>query len=96
MGSIPADTGLPGDVAEGAVTVVVVKHVLTPISDEQVLKPVVIVIADANTGRPAGTKLLAETARLARQLKVEHLVGLLGSALSCSLSSVYRWGSNMC
>ena len=55
-GSIPADTGLPGDVGEGAITGVVVKHVLTPISDEQVFKPVVVVIADANTGRPTRTE----------------------------------------
>jgi hypothetical protein len=56
MGSIPADTGLPGDVGKGPITVVVVKHVLTPIGDKQVLKPVVVVVAHANTGRPTGTE----------------------------------------
>src|SRR5258708_34984958 len=45
MGSIPSNTSLPGDVGEGAITVVVVKDVLTPIGDKQVFKPVVVVIA---------------------------------------------------
>jgi hypothetical protein len=56
MGSIPADTGLPGDVGEGSITVVVVKHILTPIGDKRVLKPVVVIVAHANTGRPTGTE----------------------------------------
>ena len=54
MGSIPAHTSLAGDVREGAVTVVVVQDVLAPVGDEQILKSVVVIIADANSGSPTG------------------------------------------
>src|SRR6266446_4306153 len=52
MGSITANTGLPGDIGERTVAVVVVQHVLAPVGDEQVFKPVVVIVAHADTGRP--------------------------------------------
>src|SRR6202050_3528423 len=44
------------DLSEGAVAVVVIKHVLAVVGDVQVFKAVVIVIADANALTPAGMR----------------------------------------
>src|SRR4051812_15814704 len=47
---------LGGHVAESPVPVVVVKRVLAVVADEQVFVTIVIVIADANTLSPSGTR----------------------------------------
>src|ERR1700692_4654368 len=49
---VQAQSGFPGYVGKSAVPVVVVEDVLAPVSDEEILKPVVIVIANTNSGRP--------------------------------------------
>jgi hypothetical protein len=45
------EAGLGGDIGEGAVAVVPVQHVVTVAGDEQVLEPIVVVIADPHRGR---------------------------------------------
>ena len=52
-GPVQAYPGRLRDVAESAVSVIVVQGVLAPVGDEQVFVPVVVVIADRNTRRPA-------------------------------------------
>src|SRR5438309_1878376 len=47
-----AQSGLLGHVGKSAVPVVVVEDVLAPVRDEEILKPIVIVVAHANSGRP--------------------------------------------
>src|SRR5437667_201301 len=49
---VRAQSGFPGYVGESAVPIVVVEDVLAPVRDEQILKPIVIVVAHANSGRP--------------------------------------------
>ena len=48
------EAGPLGDVAEGAVAVVVVEHVLSPIRDEDVVEAVVVVVADSDGRGPSG------------------------------------------
>src|SRR5260370_14273898 len=49
---VRAQSGFPGYVGESAVPIVVVEEVLAPVRDEQILKPIVIVVANTNSGRP--------------------------------------------
>src|SRR5713101_4885242 len=49
---VRAQSGFPGYVGKGAIPIVVVEDVLAPVSDEQILKPIVIVVTDTNSGRP--------------------------------------------
>src|SRR5260370_26026513 len=51
-GPVRAQSGFPGYVGKSAVPIVVVEDVLAPVSDEQILKPIVIVVANTTSGRP--------------------------------------------
>src|SRR5258708_330241 len=51
-GPVRAQSGFPGYVGKSAVPIVVIEDVLAPVSDEQILKPIVIVVANTNSGRP--------------------------------------------
>src|SRR6266478_348515 len=55
-GAICSHAGFFGDIRESAVPIVVIENVFAPVGDEQIVKAVVIVIADANSARPAGSK----------------------------------------
>ncbi len=48
------DSGFAGDVGESAVAVVVEQDVVSPEAAEQVVPAVVVVVADADAGLPAG------------------------------------------
>ena len=52
---VPAHAGLFRHVGERAIPIVVIERIFSPVGDEQVFKAVVIVVADANTGRPPGS-----------------------------------------
>src|SRR5947207_10743479 len=51
--SIATDASFVGDVSERAVSIVVIKHVLPKIADDEIVPSVVIVVADADTLSPA-------------------------------------------
>src|SRR5205814_986017 len=48
------DSGLRGDIGEGAVAAVVKKDVVSPEAAKQIVPPIVVVIADAHARLPAG------------------------------------------
>ena len=48
------DSGLRGDVGEGAIAIVAVEDVLAVIGDEEIVAAVVVVVADADALSPAG------------------------------------------
>src|SRR5260370_26680200 len=52
---VRAQSGFPGYVGKSGIPIVVVEDVLAPVSDEQILKSVVVVIANTNSGLPTGT-----------------------------------------
>ncbi len=54
-GAICSHAGFFGDIRESAVPIVVIENVFAPVGDEQIVKAVVIVIADADAARPAGS-----------------------------------------
>src|SRR4029077_968081 len=87
MGSVRADTGLLCDIGEGAVTVIVVQHVLAPIGDKQVLKAVVVVIAHANAGRPTRAEQTGLGGHIGKSAVTIILVEAVGSSFGGGLES---------
>ena len=69
-----------GDVGEGAVAVVPVEDVSTPVADEQIVEAVVVVVADAAALSPSGmgeSRLLRDVAERAVAIVVEQVAGRL-------------------
>ncbi len=49
-------SGFCGDICKCTVSVIAVERAVAPVSDEQILKSVVVVIARANALSPSGTR----------------------------------------
>src|SRR5438034_10454586 len=52
--AVPAHAGFVGHIGERAIAVIVVKHVLAKIGDEEIFEAVVVVVTNANALSPAG------------------------------------------
>src|SRR5437667_6011710 len=52
--AVPAHPGFVGHIGERAIAVIVVKHVLAKIGDEEIFEAVIVVIANADPLSPAG------------------------------------------
>jgi len=48
------DTGFFTDIGERSVSIIVVKHVVAVVGDEEITEAVVVVVADANALAPSG------------------------------------------
>ncbi len=56
MNFFAMETGLLGDIGEGAVAIIVKQNVVAPGAAEEIVPAVVVIIADANAGLPASTR----------------------------------------
>jgi len=81
--------GLPGNIGKGSVSVVMKQNVMPPKCAEQIVPSIVVVIANANAGLPAGasqSRLICNIGKCAVAVVLVQMSGWFFSGAQCALS----------